>query len=414
MIVTLLQSPQLWAAVISLIFALGGAQIHLKAGSVDLGMPFAALAATPVVWPLSRRRAGARIMPVMVAALAMAYAVGSWPGLVIALVVAGIVYVYTAHISAELYHTTGWKTLSEHWRLVTGITAAYQVVDDGRITVPASGSPRPGPCLTIISPGHAVVFVSGSRETRRTGPAMVRTNRFETVHRIYDLRPRHRVLEFSSVLTADPIRTSIKLDTHFSLKIRPDVLAGTMAPSAFENHLVRRMDDLRINWEAETVVLLEQQVRAIVGGLPFVDLYGKIGLTGLQGAIVGGVRPALLAWGIQLDALTLLDVQPAAGIAAELDAAFATQRRAPRRPAPGRRDWAPAPPRWTRPWAWGTAATRSHWRCCVTWPRSIWPATGKTSRPPSASRRPGRGAPRATAAPCHAGCGRARTGPGAR
>ena len=65
--------------------------------------------------------------------------------------------------------------LSEHWRLVTGITSAYQLVDNGRIVVPSSGVSRPGPCLTIISPANAAVFVSGSRETQRVGPTMVRT-----------------------------------------------------------------------------------------------------------------------------------------------------------------------------------------------------------------------------------------------
>ena len=147
------------------------------------------------------------------------------------------------------------------------------------------------------------------------------------VKRIYDLRPRHRVLEFRSVLTADPFRMSVKVDTHFSLRIRPEALAGTAPLSPYEDGLIKQLDDLRIDWEAETVALIEQCVRSAMGGVAFVALRGTLNIVGLQGAIAASVGPLLALWGINLNTFKVLDVQPAAEIAEALDAAYITGQR---------------------------------------------------------------------------------------
>ena len=67
MVVMLLQSPQLWSAAISLLFAYLGHQLGLHVGDLDLGMVFGPLLAIPVVRLTGARGTGPLVVPVVVA-----------------------------------------------------------------------------------------------------------------------------------------------------------------------------------------------------------------------------------------------------------------------------------------------------------------------------------------------------------
>ncbi len=232
---------------------------------------------------------------------------------------------YAAQPFSGLYLMTGWKTLAEQLRLLSGLTSTYQVVDDGRITVPTDGTPRPGPCLTIVSPGHAVILVSGSRETRMVGPSVIRTRRFETIKRIYDLRPRHRILEFDSVRTSESLQLAVRVEVDYGLGISSQSLSGITKLQSDEIALLARLDEYRLDWISTAEAAIEKVCRQELSFKSIMVLAQQRDTDDLERILVGEINALLSNWHVSVHMLHVIDLQPNVAVSDVLHRSFATQ-----------------------------------------------------------------------------------------
>jgi hypothetical protein len=204
MIVTLLRGPQFRAFLMALILAVCGYSFKLRFGPIDLGILLRRS------WPLSSPRCCALAIrhaghSLAVGCLGLAYTAGG------PLFTGAVVRHnhHRPHVCGPavfgLYLMTAGRTLAEQLRLLSGLTSTYQVVAMVGSRCPRTA--RHGQAL----PDYRQPRTRGDpceRFTRNAhgGPSVIRTRRFETIKRIYDLRPGIAFL--SSTVCARPSRCS--------------------------------------------------------------------------------------------------------------------------------------------------------------------------------------------------------------
>lgn len=85
----------------------------------------------------------------------------------------------SAAILRQFYGGSEFRALSQHLRILTGLTQSFQIVDQGKIDAPHDSASMIGPHLLMIKPDNAVILERGVQRTRVSGPAMLTIRLFE-------------------------------------------------------------------------------------------------------------------------------------------------------------------------------------------------------------------------------------------
>ncbi|MGD8464146.1 MAG: SPFH domain-containing protein [Anaerolineae bacterium] len=133
----------------------------------------------------------------------------------------------------DVYDISRWQAMRMLAGTMLNTTAAYFVVDEGEIkqSKPSGLLPRlGGPGMAVIKPYNAVVFERGGEITRIEGPGAYRTERFEMVKGIVDLRKQWLNFTAENVLTKDNVPLTFHCGVGFQIEPQWETARRVEAP----------------------------------------------------------------------------------------------------------------------------------------------------------------------------------------
>lgn len=268
----------------------------------------------------------------------VAFLVGGWPAAIIAVVASVMAIVVSAALLRHVFAESTWQAFRYEVELALGRTKGFQIIEDGKSILPPGDGPVLGPRMVVVKPNNAVILERGSRQTQISGPAMVQTEPFEYVRRVFDLRPRQERLVVRRINTPDMLAVDVALAVTYRIDI-PDVMRlGEQAFGDREKQIIQDIDLHVPQWEQATQDVVRGFVSQVVGSLTMLEMLRPSEAQRFEQRIrrLSDDR-CNQAWHVRVDSVILESVQAVAEAAAHMNerAKAAAQRDALRLMAEG-------------------------------------------------------------------------------
>jgi len=245
----------------------------------------------------------------------------------------GLIAISSEFVMALCPGATPAEVRRQLWTLIMGINQPYQVIDKGQRIIAKSGgilNTIGGPGIVVIKPGNAVVFERGGTITKIEGPGTVKTDAFETIKEIIDLRPQWGLVEAEDVQTRDGIPLRLKAGVGYQIeplanthrRFRPgggpiEAINGTINGA----HPVRRDSVFRAvylsgtsGWQAASLGAAELALRDAIGRRTLSEIYGHFSedmvatpavIPELEAEALRDARTWALQWGVAINVIDI-------------------------------------------------------------------------------------------------------------
>lgn len=250
----------------------------------------------------------------------VAFLVGGWPAAIIAVISSVMAIVVSAALLRHVFAESTWQAFRYEVELALGRTKGFQIIEDGKSILPAGEGPVMGPRTVVIKPNNAVILERGSRQTQVSGPALVQTEPFEYVRRIFDLRPRQERLVVHRVNTPDHLALDIALAVTYRIDIPDEMRLGEQPFGTREQQIIRNIDLHVPQWEQATQGVIEGLVRQVAGSLTMVDMLRPSEAQRFEQRMrrLSDDR-CNQAWHVRVDSVVLESVQPVSEAATHMN-----------------------------------------------------------------------------------------------
>ena len=242
--------------------------------------------------------------------LGLSFVIASWAGVLCVLLTCVVTFAISALPLRDFYQQSTLQAILQHFKLTIGIIPGLQIIEDGKMVVPSGKSLVMGPRTVIIKPYNAVIFESGPRQTEITGPRVFTSKPFEYMKRIIELRDRQKHLTFTDVLSADLMRTTIRINVVYALNISAEARRGERPLNDDEKKVLSTLDLHMGEWETETVNAIERSMRRAASSYSFDDLLRPKTLSDVERDALAEMRADVSPWGVEITHLAIQDALP--------------------------------------------------------------------------------------------------------
>lgn len=223
-----------------------------------------------------------------------------------------LTFIFTAIMLREVYLGSIKETVLHHLRMTFGMLRGFQIVNNGKMIVPAEGGVVLGPRLLIIRPGNAVVTIVGNKH-KVYGPGVLETAGFEYIDKIYDLSEQQRSFRIQNILTAERIPVNARVLVTYSIDIEGRRAHGDDAFQDADKDKIKKLMREVAEWKTMTVDTVEQIVRDVItirkfDALVRPDIHRRLGEEVRE---IANLHFQKKGWAIRLDNVVIKDLQPA-------------------------------------------------------------------------------------------------------
>ena len=268
----------------------------------------------------------------------VAFVIGGWQAAVAAVTASVLAILVSAALFRHSFDESTWDAFSYEIKLALGRTKDLQVIEEGKTVLPKDGGQLFGPRTIVVKPNNAVILERGSKQTRVSGPAMIMTEPFEYVRRIFDLRPRQERLSIGRIMTPDLLALDVVVDVTYRIDIPDEMRLGSKDFGEWQKLVIREID-LRVpEWEQATRNVIEGFVRQLVSSMDMLEMLKPAAAQRFEQRILRlSDDRCNREWHVRVDSLVLERVQPVSETAIHMNerAKAATQRDALRLMADG-------------------------------------------------------------------------------
>lgn len=242
----------------------------------------------------------------------LAFLIGGWEAAGAAVLASVLALVVSAALLRHLFDDSTWEALYYQLELAFGRNKGIQVIEQGQTVVPAEGGQLLGPRMVIIRPENAVILERGGQQTRVSGPRILKSEPFEYVRRIYDLRPHQEWLSLSAVPTADLMAVDVTAHATYRIDIPEACRLGREPFTPQQDQVVQQIDLRAPEWERATKGVVEGHIRRLIGAVEMHDLMRNGVLQRMEHQALRLANEQCGAWHVVVDTLILERVQPVA------------------------------------------------------------------------------------------------------
>ncbi|NOZ49583.1 MAG: hypothetical protein GXP37_05965, partial [Chloroflexi bacterium] len=207
------------------------------------------------------------------------------------------------------YGNSDWNALKSHFRIAIGLNHGFQIVDEGKITLPKNLNIVLGPRNLFIKPYNAVILERGAKQTRILGPERCATKPFEYVKYIFDLREVTNNLLIDRVATQAPINVDIHLSATYGIDIREAVRLEGKEINDDEKKALRQLSMRSGDWKEATRSAIKSSVRQIMCRQHIDQLLSPKGFTRLESQILNLTNHRLRPWHVSVSNVLIESIE---------------------------------------------------------------------------------------------------------
>ena len=257
----------------------------------------------------------------------LSFAVGGWKGLVYSLTASILTFFLSAAILRELYGGDEIEAFRQHVNLAFGTLRGFQIVDEGKTVIPSGGGVLLGPRFVIVRPGNAVVTERIAR-LKGFGPGTFKSEPFEYVKHIYDLRERQVSLSYDDVMTCDPVPAVLKMSASYALEVSDSARRDARPLNDTEREFLVNIPFKMSQWEALTKAALEQSLRQTIRTRSMDELLSDVDYGELEEEMRRLANLRSRDWHVCVNQVMIESVQPNAESASAMDGRYRERIRA--------------------------------------------------------------------------------------
>lgn len=244
-----------------------------------------------------------------------------------------VTFAVTAGVLRDLYHGSTKEAIKNQLSVMTSIRGGFVVVNEGKIVVPTSHSPHPGPKLVIVRPGNAVVMINGGSTTRICGPSVFMSKNFEYVGEVLRIDRHHKNLPISEVVTSDIDPVAVQVGYYYGINVSEQTIRGengnivhgdgSRGLTAEELKLLRSLVTLNPKWETALHAQVESTIRGLISQCGYEQLIGANHYQRLARKIVYTMADHVTELGAVVESVSVVQITPNTAL---LDAHIEGQR----------------------------------------------------------------------------------------
>ena len=269
----------------------------------------------------------------LAAFLLVVFITSGWVTTSITVASIAITFIVSAGVLRELYGGNDIQAIKHHFQIWTSIRGGFVVVDNGDIVLPNTPKPHMGPKLIIVRPGNAVVMVNGGSVTRLCGPSVFKSENFEFVDRVINLKRKPRTLRISDVVTASVSTVTLQLSYRYGIDVSESTIRGETAKQATKNvqrglttvesNTLQRIVTFHPQWEQEIDRYIEGAARSLLAQYEYGELVGANNYQRLGRRIGLLIVEQIRDLGCVVDLINMISITPNASL---MDAHIEGQR----------------------------------------------------------------------------------------
>ena len=248
-----------------------------------------------------------------------------WAAAGVAALASFLTFFIAAGIMRCWYDDSDWKALKSHFKIAIGLNHGFQIVDEGKTTLPKDAGVLLGPWLVIIKPCNAVIMERGAKQTEILGPTTYTTKPYEYVKHYFDLREVTKTLIIDRVPTEEAINVDYRLRVSYGIDIRESARLGPGELVELNDQEKRALQQLSMqdgDWKETAHSAVQSSVRQFTCRRGIAEIIAPEGYGYIELQILNLTNQRLRNWHIQFSNIIIEAIEvPLAFDAAGTEAA---------------------------------------------------------------------------------------------